>query len=268
MASDDPFADLKNRQREMWSSFAPTAMFTTPVAACLVDFAQVKAGEAVLDVGTGTGVVAITAARAGARVSALDLTPALLTVARENVDIAQCGGIEWTEGDAEQLPYPDASFDVVLSQFGHMFAPRPDVAIAQMRRVLKPGGRIAFATWPPEHLVGRIFAFVGRNSPPPPPGAAPPPQWGAPGIVAERLGERFDAPFFGRGVMAFPALSLAHYRLFMERSVGPMQKLVESLAKDPERLASVRAEFDSLVRPYYFDNVVHQDYLLTRAQAR
>ena len=268
MSSDDPFVDLKKRQREMWASFAPTAMFTTPVAARLVDFAQVRPGETVLDVGTGTGVVAITAARAGARVSALDLTPELLVTARENADIARCGGIEWTEGDAEQLPYPDASFDVVLSQFGHMFAPRPEVAIAQMRRVLKPGGRIAFATWPPEHLVGRMFAFVGRHSPPPPPGAAPPPQWGAPGVVAERLGERFDAPFFARGVMAFPALSVAHYRQFMERSVGPMQKLVESLAADAGRLAAVRAEFDSLVSPYYVGNVVHQDYLLTRAQVR
>lgn len=268
MASDDPFADLKKRQREMWASFAPTAMFTTPVAARLVDFAQVRAGEAVLDVGTGTGVVAVTAARAGARVTALDLTPELLAVARENASVAQCGGIDWTEGDAEQLPYPDAAFDVVLSQFGHMFAPRPDVAIAQMRRVLKPGGRIAFATWPPEHLIGQMFAFVGRNSPPPPPGAAPPPQWGAPGIVAERLGERFNAPFFARAVMLFPALSIAHYRQFMERSVGPMQKLVEGLAGDAGRLAAIRAEFDSLVGPYYFDNLVHQDYLLTRAQAR
>jgi SAM-dependent methyltransferase len=62
-----------------------------------------------------------------------------------------------------------ASFDVVLSQFGHMFAPRPDVVVAEMRRVLKPGGRIAFATWPSEHFVGRLFAFVGRNSPPPRP---------------------------------------------------------------------------------------------------
>ena len=84
----DPFAELKNRQREMWASFAPTAMFTTPVAGHRVKFAQVTPGEAVLDVGTGTGVVAITAARAGAKVTALDLTPALLEQARENAKIA------------------------------------------------------------------------------------------------------------------------------------------------------------------------------------
>ena len=84
----DPFADLKTRQREMWASFAPTAAFTTPVAAHLVKFAEVKPGETVLDVGTGTGVVAITAARAGASVTGLDLTPALLDVARENARVA------------------------------------------------------------------------------------------------------------------------------------------------------------------------------------
>src|SRR3954470_22291819 len=102
---------------------------------------------------------------------------------------------------------------------------RPDVAVAEMRRVLKPGGSVAFATWPPEHFVGRLFAFVGKNSPPPPPGAAPPPQWGSPDIVAERLGDKFEAPFFSRGVMQFPALSLSHFREFAERSVGPIQKL-------------------------------------------
>jgi SAM-dependent methyltransferase len=264
----DPFADLKNRQREMWASFAPTAAFTTPVAAHLVEFAEVKPGETVLDVGTGTGVVAITAARAGASVTGLDLTPALLDVARENARVARLATTQWFEGDAESLPFPDGQFDVVVSQFGHMFAPRPDVAVAEMRRVLKSGGRIAFATWPPEHFVGRLFAFVGKNSPPPPPGAAPPPQWGSPDIVAERLGDKFEAPFFSRGVMQFPALSLSHFREFVERSVGPIQKLIEASANEPERLAALRAEFEALAAPYYFGNVIRQEYLLTRAKAR
>lgn len=264
----DTFSEIKKRQREMWASFAPTAMFTTPVAGRLVKFAQLTAGASVLDVATGTGVVAITAARAGAHVTALDLTPELLEVARDNGRIAKCPDIVWTEGDAEQLPYDDASFDVVLSQFGHMFAPRPPVAIAEMRRVLKPGGRIAFATWPPEHFVGRMFAFIGSHSPPPPAGAEPPPKWGNPGIIAERLAVGFEAPFFERGTMAFPALSLAHFRQFMERSIGPLQKLVESLAGEPEKLANLRDAYEALAAPYYVDNVMHQDFLLTRAHAR
>ncbi len=268
MNASDPFAELKRRQREMWASFSPTAMFTTPVAGQLVKFAGIVPGERVLDVGTGTGVVAVTAARAGAMVSGLDLTPELLEEARENARIAGTDEIEWTEGDAEHLPYPDASFDVVLSQFGHMFAPRPDIVVAQMHRVLKPGGRIALATWPPEHFTGRMFAFVGRHTPPPPPGAAPPPQWGNPHLISERLEAHFEAPFFARGTMNFPALSLPHYRMFMERSVGPMQKLVQSLSGDPEKLAAVRAEFETLAHPYYAENVVVQDYILTRARAR
>ena len=110
--TQDPFSELKKMQREMWASFSPMAMFTTPVAGHLVKFAGVAANETVLDVGTGTGVVAITAARAGARVTALDLTPELLEQARENGRIALLEDIVWIEGDAEQLPYPDALVDV------------------------------------------------------------------------------------------------------------------------------------------------------------
>ena len=268
MPNPDPFSELKKHQKEMWASFTPTAMFTTPVAGHLVKFASIVSGEHVLDVGTGTGVVAITAARTGARVTGIDLTPELLEVAHENARIGQVEAIVWTEGDAENLPYPDASFHVVVSQFGHMFAPRPEVAVSEMRRVLKPGGRIAFATWPPEHFVGRLFAFIGRNSPPSPAGAAPPPQWGNPAIITERLASAFEAPFFARGTMNVPALTIQHFRTFMEKSVGPMQKLVEHLASDPEKLAAMRGEFEALTQPYYADNIVHQDYILTLAQAR
>jgi len=265
--NSDALADFKRKQRESWSTFAPTAIFTTPIAAHLVRFAAVRAGESVLDVGTGTGVVAVTAARAGARVSALDLTPELLAEARENGRIAGQPEIAWQEGDAEMLPYPDASFDVVLSQFGHMFAPRPEVAVSEMRRVMKATGRVAFVTWPPEHLVGRMFSLIARNSPPPPPGAAAPPLWGNPAIISERLAKAFGEPFFERGVMCYPALSLAHYRRFIEASIGPMRKLTEALADAPERLNRLRADFDVLVAPYFLDNQVQQSYLLTRAPA-
>jgi SAM-dependent methyltransferase len=264
----DPFLEFKQKQRESWTTFTPTATFTTPVAAHLVRFAGIRPGESVLDVGTGTGVVAVTAARAGARVSALDLTPELLVEARENGKIAGHPEIAWQEGDAENLPYPDASFDVVVSQFGHMFAPRAEIAIGEMRRVLKPTGRVAFATWPPEHLVGRMFALVGRNSPPPPPGAAAPPLWGNPAIIGERLAGGFGEPFFERGTMMFPALSLAHYRRFLEASIGPLHRVIEGLAGAPDRLSRFRAEFESLAEPYYCDNQLQQSYLLTRASAR
>src|SRR5258708_28166530 len=124
--SNDPFTEFKRKQRESWTTFTPAATFTTPVAAHLVRFAGIRPGESVLDVGTGTGVVAVTAARTGARVSALDLTPELLLQARENARIAGHPEITWQEGDAEALPYHDASFALPVRQFGHMFAPRPE----------------------------------------------------------------------------------------------------------------------------------------------
>ncbi|HEV2595039.1 MAG TPA: methyltransferase domain-containing protein [Sphingomicrobium sp.] len=265
--TEDMFAEFKNQQRAMWSSFAPSAVLTTPVAGHLIEFAGIAPGEKVLDVACGTGVVAITAARRGATVSALDLTPALLEHARENEKIAECGPIDWTEGDAERLPYPDDSFDVVLSQFGHMFAPRPDVALGEMRRVLKSGGRIAFATWPPEHFVGRFFAFVARYSPAPPEGAVPPPLWGSIPVVTERLSRDFDSPFFERGVMRVPALSLTHLWLYMSASIGPLQKIVERYINEPEELRTIRQGMIELAAPYFSNNIMHQDYLLTRAVA-
>src|SRR6202451_907078 len=187
--SADRVATFKATQREAWTSFVPVEITTTPPAAQLVKFAQVSAGQRVLDVACGTGVVAVTAALRGAKASGLDLTPALLERAKKNAQIAGVD-VEFVEGDAEALPYPDASFDVVLSQFGHIFAPRPAVAISEMLRVLKPGGRIAFSTCPPKHSTGRMYAMVARNIPPLPPDAdapAPPPLWGDPNVVRERL---------------------------------------------------------------------------------
>ena len=261
----DPFKEFKQRQREGWKFFAPLETFTTLAAAQLANFAQIQPGQTVLDVGTGTGVAAITARRRGARVSALDLTPELLQRAREHSAIAGITDIDWKEGDAESLPYGDASFDVVTSQFGHMFAPRPDVAIGEMLRVLKPGGRIAFSTWPPDLYVGRMLAMVSKYSPPPPPGASPPGQWGEPAIVRERLGDRVHDLVFTGGLMLIPALSPQHYRASIETTAGPVIKLVESLANDAPKLAAFRAELEALAAEYHADNAIRQDYLMTRA---
>jgi SAM-dependent methyltransferase len=261
----DPLAQFKEGQKQAWAFFAPLETFTTPVAAQLVRHARVSPGQSVLDVGCGTGVAAITAALGGAKVSGLDLTPQLIERARENAELANVS-IDWREGDAEEMPFGNAEFDVVLSQYGHMFAPRPDVTVSEMLRVLKPGGTIAFSTWPPELFVGRTFVLVGRYSPPPPPGVAPPFQWGDPNIIRERLGSAVRDIVFERDRMLIPGLSVAHYRTFFERTAGPVLKLVNTLSNsDPARLAQFRAEFDALISDYLRDNVVRQDYLLTRA---
>jgi SAM-dependent methyltransferase len=263
--SVDPFESYKAVQKVGWAHFAPVEAFTASAAAQLVKHANVHAGQHVLDVGCGTGVVAVTAARRGARVAGLDLTPALLDRARENSRIAGVE-IDWHEGDVENLPFADGAFDAVLSQFGHIFAPRPEVATAEVLRVLKPGGTIAFATWPPELLMGRIFMTTARYAPPPPQGAAPPTQWGDPRIVSERLGKAVKDIVFDRARMLAPALSPQHFRTVFERTAGPVIKLVESLAAGaPEKLAAFRGDYDALIAEYFEDNIVRQDYLLTRA---
>lgn len=263
--SDDAIANFKEAQRQGWKHFAPLEALTTPPAARLVKFANVSTGHNVLDVACGTGVAAITAARMGARVRGVDLTPELLERARDNARVANLE-IDFREGDAEALPFEDAAFDVVLSQYGHMFAPRPDVAIAEMLRVLKPGGTIAFSTWPPELLIGSSFRLVGSYMPPLPPGVSPPPRWGDVAIVRERLGSAVRDIIFDRGCMLVPALTVQNYRDHIERTAGPMLKLVEALGRsDPARLAQFRREYDALIAPYFEDNIVRQDYLITRA---
>ncbi len=263
--SNDPFEGFKAKQREIWSHFAPLEAMTTVAAAQLVKHARIRPDQRVLDVGCGTGVAAITAARQGATVVGSDLTPALLERAAEHSKLAKLD-IEWKEADAEALPFADASFDVVISQFGHMFAPRADVALAEMLRVLKPGGTIAFNTWPPEHFVGRFFTLTASYAPAPPAGYSPPPQWGDVNIVKQRLGDAVTNIAFDRGIMPFPLLSLHHYNRVIEETVGPARALVQS--GDAATLEKYRTELRELASEYYVDNILRQDYLMTRAKKR
>ena len=262
----DPMAEFKTKQRETWTlgNFGDMAVFTTPVAGHLVRFARVKDGHAVLDVGTGTGVVAITARNMGAKVTGLDLTPALLAQAKENEAVAGYDDIAWHEGDAEALPFADESFDVVLSQFGHMFAPRPEVAVSEMLRVLKPGGTVAFATWPGEQLIGRQFSLNAKYVPPPQ-GVASPVQWGDVATVRQRLGDNIKDLHMERGIMSIPALSPKHLRLFLETKTGPFVRTAQALQHDPAKLEAWRNEIDEVLGEYLHDNVVRHEYLLTRA---
>lgn len=262
----DALKGFKESQRQLWSQFSPIEVLTAPCAPKLLRLAGVTAGQRVLDVGTGTGVVALTAARMGARVTGVDLTPALIERARLNASIAEQPDIAWHEGDAEALPFEDESFDVVVSQFGHMFAPRADLAAREMLRVLRPGGALCFSTWPPEHFVGRFFALTARYSPPPPPGFSPPGAWGDVAVVRERLGDAVHAPRFERGVMRFNVLSTMHYCRAAEETLGPARALAQR--GDAEALQRFRADLKALAEEYFEDNFIRQDYLLTRAVKR
>jgi hypothetical protein len=138
-----------------------------------------------------------------------------------------------------------------------------------MLRVLKPGGVLAFSTWPPELLLGRLFALTARYAPPPPVPISPPPLWGDPAFVRDRLGDAVSDIVFDRAIASFPALSIQHQRETTERAGGPMVKLVESLATaDPQKLAAFRQEHESLIAQYFENNAVHQGFLMTRAIKR
>jgi len=262
--TQDPFVQFKQSQKQGWAHFSPLEALTIPQAPRLVRHAKVRSGDRVLDVGCGTGVVAITAAKQGAHVAGIDLTPELLERARQNSNISEVT-IDWREGDAENLPFDAGSFDVVVSQFGHIFAPRPEVAVAEMLRVLKPGGTIAFSTWPPELHVGRSFALISKYLPPPP-GVPSPALWGDPRVIQERLGNKVKDLVFDRARMMVPVLSVQLHRTNSERVIGPLIKLVEALsASDPDKLAQLRAEAEALTAEYVEGNILRQDYLLTRA---
>lgn len=245
----------------LWGGFAIWESTTTANVPTLVKAAGVRAGQRVLDVGTGTGVAAITAARSGANVVAVDPTPELLVQARENARIAQMD-VDFREAGAEAMPFRDEEFDVVLSHFGHIFAPSAQRAGDEMLRVLKSGGTLAFTAWPPDDGLGAIFKAIADKLPPPPPGTDDPEEWGNPEVVRRRLGAGVRDLVVERHEMRSAALSPRHLRLRMEQ-VGPGKVAVEML--QPNLLAQVRAYIDENLAPYFRDNIMHLPYLLVRA---
>ncbi len=162
------FEAIKQRQQQTWASgdFAVVAARIMLVAEQLCDSADLHAGWRVLDVATGSGNAAIAAARLGCRVVGVDYVPALLERGRRRA-AAEGLDVELVEGDAEELPFPDASFDAVLSVFGSMFAPDHPRAAAELLRVCRPGGTIALAGWTPDGFIGELFRTVSGHVPPP-----------------------------------------------------------------------------------------------------
>ena len=201
--------ELKSRHRAMWSSGDYPFMvktFLVPIGERLVDAAGIDPGTRVLDVASGTGNAALPAARKGAEVTASDLTPALLEAGREQAK-AEGLELEWVEADAENLPFEDESYDVVMSAIGVMFAPHHQEAADELVRVTRPGGKIALLSWTPEGMLGALFRLMKPFAPPPPPGAQPPPLWGSEQHLRGLIGDRVTLDTVERGVLeitAFP----------------------------------------------------------------
>jgi SAM-dependent methyltransferase len=225
--------------KTMWGSgnFAAVAERILEAGELVVDRAGVEPGNDVLDVACGTGNATIPAARAGARVTGLDFAPALLEIAREEAADAMVE-IDFVEGDAQELPFEDASFDAVVSTFGHMFAPDHARTAAEMKRVLRPGGAIAVACWTPEGSIGRMFRTIAELVPPPP-GGQPPILWGTEEHVRELWG---DAEF-ERHEIVWTDESPESYARFMLESFGPLLNARELLAERADELDHAYTEY-------------------------
>ena len=237
---------LKDRQRATWTAgdFAEVAKRLAPASAAMVDELGVRSGQDLLDVACGTGNASIPAARRGARVTGLDLTPKLVEIARERAR-AEGLEIEFVEGDAEDLPFDDDSFDRVISIFGAMFAPDQQRAADELVRVCRPGGRLGFSAWTPEGLNGRMLTMLGAHLPPPPEGFQPPVLWGVPQRVRELLAPHGLEPSFARREVEFEAESVEAFLAFNEAALGPV--ILARAALEPDgRWQAARADLAGL----------------------
>ena len=226
-----PVADLKRAHRATWASgdYAAVAEVIDEVPPRdLLSRIDLRPGHAVLDVATGTGNVALQAALAGAQVAGLDLAPELFETARRRA-AEQRVAIEWLEGDAEELPFEDGSFDRVLSVFGVQFAPRHRIAAEELVRVTRPGGLIGLVNWTPTGQVGELFRVLGRYMPPAPEYASPPPLWGDEDHVRELFAGSAVELEFARGHNPWRFDSAEQYVAFMETNYGPLVKARERL---------------------------------------
>jgi ubiquinone/menaquinone biosynthesis C-methylase UbiE len=219
-----PAPDLKTRHRTMWASGNYPFMVDTwllPVGQRLVDACPITPGLRVLDVGAGTGNASIPAARRGAKVVASDLTPALLDAGARRPE-ARGLDIDWVPADAEDLPFEDGSFDLVMSCIGVMFAPFHQVAADELVRVCRPGGTIGLLSWTPEGMLGALFRTMKEFAPPPPPGAQPPPMWGSEEHLHALFGDRVDFSTLEREVLPITVFRHPHeYAEHFKANYGP-----------------------------------------------
>jgi ubiquinone/menaquinone biosynthesis C-methylase UbiE len=256
--------DLKQRMRATWMAgdFGKIAEYSAHGAQEFVDRLQIQPGIRVLDVACGTGNLAIPAARAGADVTGVDIALNLVEQARRR---AAAEGVKavFDEGDAEQLPYPDAHFDLVMSMFGAMFAPRPERVASELVRVCRPGATIAMANWTPDGFSGEMFR-LGSRYVPPPEGIPAPTLWGDETTVRERLAGKVSKIETVKRRLAleypFPPSEVVQFFL---RHFGPV--LVAFSKLDEARQAAYIADMEKLFRERNEaaggDTLVHAEYL-------
>jgi SAM-dependent methyltransferase len=231
MSGGPDLAQVTARQRSAWSAgdFNRLALSIMEVAEHLVATADPRPGTAVLDVACGTGNAALVAARRFCRVTGVDFAPPVLERARMRAE-AEGSGAEFVEGDAQALPFPDASFDTVMSVFGVMFAPDQATAAGELLRVCRPGGRIALANWTPGSVAQALFAATAEFVPPPPV-LEPPWRWGTAQGLAELLGDEAEVRSQER-TFHQRFLSVDHGLELFRRYFGPTVTAYAALGED------------------------------------
>ncbi len=241
------FTLLKQMQSAVWSAgaFEEVADSIGDMHVALVEALEPQAGESLLDVACGAGSVAELAARAGARVTGIDLSPRLIDVARARAEAGDYD-IDYRVGDAEQLDVGDASFDAVVSSVGMIFAPDHEAAARELARVTRPGGRLAFSAWTPESTIGEMFRVFARFQPPLPPGAGIPLAWGQEDYVHARLAGTFELSI-ERRISRQEDESPEHAWEFFAPRFGPVKTMLDNLDGDH------RAEFEQAARQHFLE---------------
>ena len=236
---------LKGKLRTTWMAgdFGVIARMIEKGGYEFVDRLNIKPGMRVLDVACGTGNTAIPEAKKGADVTGVDIASNLIEQARARAE-AEGVKAKFDVGDAEDMHYPNAAFDAVVTMFGAMFAPRPDVTASEMKRVCKSGGFIAMANWTPEAFTGEMFK-IGAKHVPPPPAMSPPLEWGMEAKVQERFADGISDLQMNRRKILFtfdgsPADVVEHFRQYF----GPTQKAFDSL--DENGQAALRKDLEDL----------------------
>lgn len=225
-------AAVKHRQQQMWASgdFHAVATLIQPVADTLCEAVDLQAGWSVLDVACGSGNAAIAAARCGCEATGIDYVPSLLERGRRRAE-AEGLAIRLLEGDAEAIPFADATFDAVLSVYGSMFAPNHARTAAELVRVCRPGGRIGLATWTPDGFIGSMLKTVGAHVAPPA-GVASPILWGSETHLRELFGDEVESLTCTERTFTFRFRSAEAFVDYFREYYGPTVKAFEAAGED------------------------------------
>ena len=244
-AGATPALSIKGRQQAMWASGDFSVVGTTLqiVGELLCEAVDIRSSDRVLDVAAGNGNATLAAARHFAQVTSTDYVPSLLERGRARAE-AEGLDVAFQVADAEDLPFPPASFDVILSTFGVMFAPDHRAAASEMLRVCRPGGRIGLASWTPEGFLGQMFRVIAAHVPPPP-GVPSPLLWGTKAHLEELFGGAKSITHAVR-LFSFRYRSAEHFVEIFRAFYGPVLKAFAAI--DADRQAVLEADLLTLLR--------------------